>query len=313
VSLRRLPRVENLERPQDESDLYPGERELTEYEANIGVRLAAAPNGTVIDIFGQIGKNPFTGEGISDADVSRALKDATGDVTVNINSPGGSAFQGLAIYSMLGGYAGRVIVNILGAAGSAASIVAMAGDTIRISNAGSVMIHNSQAAIMGDRHDMEDGVAALTELDAAIRGIYAARTGQKDAALDEMMTPSIGTWMFGKEAIDKGFADEMLEADKVTKDPAAKDKAKKNARAELDSLLAKQGLSRSQRRDLYRNAFPGKLGEAEPPASSRAMLELADSIRTMTKEYVTPRADATTPNAGLFGALDKLERMVDNL
>jgi ATP-dependent Clp protease protease subunit len=99
----------------------------------------------VIDIFGPIGKDPLTGEGVSDKDVSLALKDATGEVTVNINSPGGSAFQGLAIYSMLSNYSGKVVVNILGAAGSAASIIAMSGDTIRISTGGSVMIHNAQA------------------------------------------------------------------------------------------------------------------------------------------------------------------------
>jgi ATP-dependent Clp protease protease subunit len=314
VSLRRLPRVENLERPQDESDLYPGERELTEYEANIGVRLAAAPNGTVIDIFGPIGKDWLTGEGVSDKDVSLALKDATGEVTVNINSPGGSAFQGLAIYSMLSNYSGKVVVNILGAAGSAASIIAMSGDTIRISTAGSVMIHNAQAGIMGDRHDMEDGVAALTELDAAIRSIYAARTGVDDAELDRMMTPTIGTWMFGKQAIDRGFADELLGEDKLVKADSAKGKTKKNARAELDGILAKAGVSRTQRRDLYRNAFPGKVASAEPAPSARAAFELAASIREMTKELtVTPRADATTPNAGLSGALENLERMVAKL
>jgi hypothetical protein len=87
MSLRRLPVITNLERPEEEEDIFPASKEMEEWRAR-GVRLADAPKGTVIDILEPIGKN-FFGDGVGAKDVQDKLKNATGDVTVNINSPGG--------------------------------------------------------------------------------------------------------------------------------------------------------------------------------------------------------------------------------
>jgi hypothetical protein len=178
-----------------------------------------------------------------------------------------------------------VIINILGVAASAASVIAMAGDEIRISPAAGVMIHNAQAMIGGDRHDMEDAADTLGGIDQAIRDIYAARTGQTDAALDKMMTPLGGTWMFGKDAKDKGFADSLLGDDAVVKDPKSAGNSAKQTRAMFDAMMAAKGMTRRERRAHWRNlrAGLGPLADDPPVDSGPSLAQIADMIRNIGK------------------------------
>lgn len=286
MSLRRLPSIENLERLADDDDDGPiHDKEFREWSNQIGFKLAAAATGPVIDILSPIGRNPFTGEGVDAKYVAGVLRGVTGEVTVNINSPGGSYFEGLAIFTLLKNHPGKVVVNILGTAASAAGLIAMAGDVNRISHAGSIMIHNAHAGVEGDRHDLEDGANALGEIDAALRTIYAARTGLSDSALDKMMTPAIGTWLFGQDAIDKGFADELLATDKLIEDKTAKTASKgRTARAQLDQIMAKSGLPRTARRELWRAAIveSGKHVDSDTVDKNPAYAEIAASIRNLT-------------------------------
>lgn len=86
------------------------------------------------------------GEGVTAKRISAALR-AIGeqDIVVNLNSPGGDMFEGLAIYNLLRAHSGKVTVNILGIAASAASIIAMAGDEIKMGRGAFLMIHNCWA------------------------------------------------------------------------------------------------------------------------------------------------------------------------
>lgn len=82
------------------------------------------------------------------------------DVTVNINSPGGDMFEGLAIYNLLREYQGKVTVKVLGIAASAASVIAMAGDDIQIGRGAFLMIHNCWVVAMGS-HTAGGGTPGL--------------------------------------------------------------------------------------------------------------------------------------------------------
>lgn len=279
MSLRRLPVIENLSR-EDEGDVFPGREEVDAWRAR-NLRLKAEPAGTVVDILEPIGKNPWTGEGVDTKGVKDKIKAATGDLVVNINSPGGSYFEGAAIYTVLQQYTGKVVVNILGVAASAASIIAMAGDEISISPAASIMIHNAQAGAMGDRHDFEDMAKGLAEIDSAIRAVYAARTGLSDSALDKMMTPLTGTWLAGKTAVDKGFADKLMEDNDVVADARAPGKIR-SARAQFDAILAREGMSRKERRAFQRELFADKTdvaAAAPDEIDGRMLREIAESLR----------------------------------
>ncbi|BEN40789.1 hypothetical protein SMKC049_25810 [Serratia marcescens] len=103
---------------------------------------AAASNDNSISVFDVIGQD-YWGEGVTAKRIAGALRSMNGaDVTVNINSPGGDMFEGLAIYNLLREYQGKVTVKVLGLAASAASIIAMAGDEIQIGRGAFLMIHN---------------------------------------------------------------------------------------------------------------------------------------------------------------------------
>ncbi|MBN0106041.1 Clp protease ClpP, partial [Pseudomonas aeruginosa] len=90
-----------------------------------------------------IGYDWWTGEGVTAKRIAGALRAIGGDVdvTVNINSPGGDVFEGLAIYNLLREHKGKVTVRVLGLAASAASFIAMAADEVKIARAGFLMIH----------------------------------------------------------------------------------------------------------------------------------------------------------------------------
>ena len=210
-----------------------------------GIKAATTDDNTtsVFDVIGQ----DYWGEGITAKRIAGALRAMNGaDVTVNINSPGGDMFEGLAIYNLLREYEGHVTVKVLGIAASAASIIAMAGDDIQIGRGAFLMIHNCWLYAMGNRHDFAELVQSLEPFDTAMADIYAARSGLDIAAVQKLMDAE--SYIGGSDAVAKGLADSLLSADAVSdgdESPAA-------ALRKLDALLAKTNTPRSERRKLIK-------------------------------------------------------------
>ncbi|HHG1833584.1 TPA: head maturation protease, ClpP-related [Klebsiella pneumoniae] len=210
-----------------------------------GIKAAATDDNT-ISVFDVIGQD-YWGEGITAKRIAGALRAMNGaDVTVNINSPGGDMFEGLAIYNLLREYEGHVTVKVLGIAASAASIIAMAGDDIQIGRGAFLMIHNCWLYAMGNRHDFAELAQSLEPFDTAMADIYAARSGLDIAAVQKLMDAE--SYIGGSDAVAKGLADSLLSADAVSdgdESPAA-------ALRKLDALLAKTNTPRSERRKLIK-------------------------------------------------------------
>lgn len=132
-------------------------------------------------------------------------------VTVRINSAGGDLYTGMAIYTQLKALAGTKTIIIDGIAASAASVIAMAGDVIRIPVGGTIMIHEP-SVWLGDSYDAKSLKGVLKSLDAAGKAaaeVYSNKTGLEVDAIRNMMAKT--EWMVGQEAVDKGFATELLE------------------------------------------------------------------------------------------------------
>ena len=212
---------------------------------NGGIRAASSDDNT-ISIFDVIGKD-YWDEGVTAKRISGALRSLNGaDVTVNINSPGGDMFEGLAIYNLLREYQGKVTVKVLGIAASAASIIAMAGDDIQIGRGAFLMIHNCWVIAVGNRHDFAELAVSLEPFDKAMADIYAARSGLEMATVQKLMDAE--SYIGGSDAVEKGLADSLLSADAVSdgdESPAA-------ALRKLDALLAKTNTPRSERRKLIK-------------------------------------------------------------
>lgn len=210
-----------------------------------GIKAATTDDNT-ISVFDVIGQD-YWGEGITAKRIAGALRAMNGaDVTVNINSPGGDMFEGLAIYNLLREYEGHVTVKVLGIAASAASIIAMVGDDIQIGRGAFLMIHNCWLYAMGNRHDFAELAQSLEPFDTAMADIYAARSGLDIAAVQKLMDAE--SYIGGSDAVAKGLADSLLSADAVSdgdESPAA-------ALRKLDALLAKTNTPRSERRKLIK-------------------------------------------------------------
>lgn len=165
-----------------------------------------------IDVYDTIGPSWM---GLIGADrFAKALKDL-GDVKeihLHINSPGGFISEGLTIYNQLNAHKAKVIVNVDGIAASIASVIAMAGDTIRIAENGFFMVHRAEAIAFGTAPAMRETADLLETLEGSIRGTYRARTGQKDEDLQSLMeagTDNSGTWLNAQDSKARGFADEI--------------------------------------------------------------------------------------------------------
>lgn len=129
-------------------------------------------------------------------------------VTVRLNSCGGDAFAGIAIYNTLKGLDADITVRIEGIAASAASVIACAGDTV-VAMPGSIfMVHDPACALFGfyGAADLDLIKADLEATHRALCGIYAQKTGMDEASVEEMVRAE--TWLVGPEIYDAGFADE---------------------------------------------------------------------------------------------------------
>ena len=218
-----------------------------------------------ISIYDAIGQDYWTGEGVTAKRISGALRSmGAGPVTVNINSPGGDMFEGLAIYNLLREHKGEINVKVIGLAASAASVIAMAGDTVQIARAAFLMIHNAWVVAVGNRNDLREYADTLEPFDRAMADIYAARTGQDGKAMGKLMDKE--TWIGGADAIEEGFADEFLPSDQVEQKSG---KASSSAVRRIESALRASGMPKSEAMRLISEikssaGDPAGSGEGDP-------------------------------------------------
>lgn len=166
-------------------------------------------------LYDEIGGSLFS-EGVTAKTFQRELS-ALGRVnTINlrINSPGGDVFDGLTIYNQLKAHPARVVVDIDGLAASIASVIAMAGDEIRIAANAMMMIHNPHSVAFGDSREMQRVAALLTQVRDNLADTYVARTGaMRDDVLAWMDDE---TWLASDAAVQLGFADAVAAEQRVS-------------------------------------------------------------------------------------------------
>lgn len=243
---------------------------------------AATNDDASISILDVIGYDFWTGEGVTAKRISAALRSiGDRDVTVNVNSPGGDMFEGIAIYNMLREHKGHVTVKVLGMAASAASIIAMAGDTIEIGRPSFLMIHNGWMVAAGNRHEFREIADWMEQFDSAMTDVYTARAGMDAGDVAEMMDKE--TWIGGAKAIEQGFADAMLESDQVKE---GEGKANAAAVRRLEAALRASGLPQSEAKRLLSEIKSGlrdvpgsgerdatERGQEAPAADTAALLQ----------------------------------------
>jgi ATP-dependent protease ClpP protease subunit len=203
MSLRKLPKIEGLAAPGNLLWKAPNKAIFSWAYRPLA---AVSPDDTTITMFVVIGEDWTGADGVTAKRIAGALRSiGPRDVTVKINSPGGDMFEGIAIYNLLRNHSAKVQVEVLGLAASAASIIAMAGDEVKMGIGSSMMIHNAWGAVVGDKREFFKAFQLFGSFDAALADIYEARTQLDREEIVNMMDAE--TFMSPSEAIDRGFAD----------------------------------------------------------------------------------------------------------
>src|SRR3990167_3051983 len=137
-----LPKFNSMQLPQGvQFDLSPAV--LARWNSALAAKDEKDEDEDTINIYDVIGFDPWTGSGMTAKRIAGILRNiGKKNVTVNINSPGGDLFEGIAIYNLLRDHDGEITVRVIGLAASAASVIAMAGDTIHDARAGFMMVPN---------------------------------------------------------------------------------------------------------------------------------------------------------------------------
>ena len=166
-----------------------------------------------IDVYGGIG-DEFDEGGVTAVSFVRALRDADGeDVTIHINSSGGSVFDANTMAEALRGYKGHTTASIEGLAASAASYFALTADDVVINQSALMMIHNPWDFAVGDADDMRKKADMLDKARSTISAQYARKTGRTVDEIEELMDAE--TWFTAQEAVEFGLVDRMSDSEPI--------------------------------------------------------------------------------------------------
>ena len=178
------------------------------------IRFNKKAKSAEILLYGSIGAS-WWGESITAVDFKKELKNLgeLDEISLRINSEGGSVFDAAAIYNSLVEHPARVIAHVDGMALSAASVILMSGDERHMAENAFVMIHDPWSMVAGDSRAMRKEADLLDQIKSTIVKMYVDRTGISAKEAEELMSDE--TWMTAEEAKEKGFIDSITENMKV--------------------------------------------------------------------------------------------------
>jgi len=166
-------------------------------------------------LYGDISSSTWWGDEVTPKDFKKDL-DGLGDIknlNIYINSGGGDVFAGQAIHSMLKRHSANKTVYIDGIAASIASVIAMAGDKIIMPKNAMMMIHNAWTMAAGNKEFFRKLADDMEKIDEGILNTYTDKTGMKEEEIKSLMDAE--TWFTAKEAVEKGFANEIEQEKKL--------------------------------------------------------------------------------------------------
>lgn len=238
-----------------------------------------------------------------------------GPVTVCLNSPGGDVLEGVAIYNVLNAR-GNVKMRVEGLAASIASIIMMAGKEIEVCSGAFVMVHNPWAMSMGESDDLRSTADVLDKMKKSMVSIYAKRTGLSDDEVVALMDDE--TWMTAEEAVEKGFADTVLDgpgasakaslgscAQYFAKVPTSLKAEQSSAAVNKESVMTEEEKKKMEALEAQvaalTKALEAKKAEeeeeeeeeeepaAQAPASAKALVDTTKALADANKEIVRMR------------------------
>ncbi|MCK9629878.1 MAG: Clp protease ClpP [Bacteroidales bacterium] len=134
-------------------------------------------------------------------------------INLRINSPGGDIFDSLAIYNALRDHPAHIVSHIDGLAASMASVIALAGDEVRMAENAFYMVHNPWVMVIGNADDLRKEADLLEKVTGSLVMAYAEKTGKGTDEIGAWMDSE--TWFTAADALDAGFVDAVVVKDKA--------------------------------------------------------------------------------------------------
>lgn len=176
------------------------------------LRALSAAGEAELLIYGEIGDDPFAEESIGARSVVAALAELPADyLTVRLNSYGGVVSDGLAIHNAIRRHPAAVTVEIDGVAFSIASLIAMAGDTVRIAENGLMMLHAPWGMAVGNARELREQAATMDKYAEAMATAYANKTARPIEEFVALLQDGADHYYTAQEAVDAGLADQISE------------------------------------------------------------------------------------------------------
>lgn len=224
-------------------------------------------------------------------------------IQVRINSPGGDVFEANAIRAQLQRHSAHVVVDVDGVAASAASVIAMAGDEIRMAEGSFMMIHEASGVTDGDATAHEKTAELLRSVTGEIAQLYARRSGRSVEEILPLMAAE--TWFTAQGAVDAGLADDVVHGRAVAACTAL---SRFNYRNTPRAIAKRKSAPRATRKDMtFRNRVCTALGIAADSSDEAIISAIADSRGQAAdaSDLKTALARAQAEAAALQAKLDE--------
>ena len=200
------------------------------------IKFINTANGKTIQILTSIGKGFFE-DGFTLQNIKQAIGDFDGAITLEINSPGGDAIEGLAIHDYLSSLSNTITAVVIGQCSSAATLIACAATKITATPHARWLAHRVTSFSEGNSENLQSMVATLQSMDNQIAAIYAVKTGKSEDEMHALMKKD--TYLTAQDALELGFIDEIVN---IQKQKAMKNKLFANLteeeQEEMDALKA---------------------------------------------------------------------------
>jgi len=247
--------------------------------------------------------------GVMPEDFVKELNDSSANtVHIRFNSPGGSVFDGTAMYNAIKRHKSKTVSHIDGLAASIASVIALGADEVVMAENAFLMVHEPWSMIMGNADDMREEADLLDKVGGTIMNTYIKKTGMKESEIKDLVRSE--TWMTAEEALEMGFIDsieEDLDDDKAKASlfdlnvfanaPAQLIGERETPTArELEKLLKGSGFSNKQAKEILANGYKDDVPDTQRDVEITDTSEdtITDSDTQRDADDVTQR-DAVEP------------------
>ena len=271
---------------------------------------AKANQEAEIDLYGEIGEGMFS-DGIGAKQFSDDLK-ALGDVkhiTCHVNSPGGSVFEGVAIYNQLKMHAAKVTCVVDGLAASIASVICMAGDTIIMPENAMMMIHDPWSMVVGNADELRKTADVMDKIKESLVMAYMGKCNLPEDKVRQMMTDE--TWMNGNDALENGFCDECTKPMKMAAAINSFDLSKFKKSPEFTAMAPEASNPIKEIKAMKCKKHPGTdmVVDSCPVCDHEASVQNA---ATQTKKNIVETAKALRSIGKEYKAVDLAEYAIEN-